>query len=102
MEYYIQAWSPYMSKGIEVLENVHCRATKCVVGVRNKPYDLRLNTALEKRRQRGDLIKVYKILPGKEDIDSSALLLPDYVVSAPFTNSFKKRLDDCTADMDNL
>ena len=33
-------------------------------------------TTLERRRQRGDLIEVYNILTGKEDIDSSCLFQP--------------------------
>ena len=45
-------------------------ATKMVDGLRNLPYELRLQrlklTTLEKR---GDLIEVYKILTGKESVD---------------------------------
>ena len=33
-------------------------------------------TTLEKRRQRGDLVEVYKIFTGKEDIDSSCMFVP--------------------------
>ena len=77
MEYCVQAWSPYMVKDIEVLEKVQRQATKCVVGMKSKTNEERLKllklTTLERRRQRGDLIEVYKILTGKEDIDSSCL-----------------------------
>ena len=73
MEYCIQAWSPHLVKDIETLEKVQQRATKCVIGMKGKTYEQRLQllniTTLEKRRQRGDLIEVYKILTGKEDMD---------------------------------
>ena len=75
MEYCIQAWSPHLVKDIETLEKVQRRATKWVTGMKGKTYEQRLRllniTTLEKRRQRGDLIEVYKILTGKEDIDPS-------------------------------
>jgi len=42
------------------------------------PYSKRLDglklTTLEKRRLRGDLIEVYKLLTGRENIDHTALL----------------------------
>ena len=47
--------------------------------MKSKTYEERLGlkllklTTLERRRQRGDLIEVYKIVTGKEDIDSSCL-----------------------------
>ena len=45
--------------------------------MKSKTYEERLKllklTTLERRRQRGDLIEVYKILTGKEGIESSCL-----------------------------
>jgi len=108
-----------------------------------KTYEQRLQllniTTLEKRRQRGDLIEMYKILEGR--YGSSVFVsvcfpgimnlrghhlklykkpcrlnvrkyffsqrislwnsLPNHVVAAPPVNSFKKRLDDYMAEMDN-
>ena len=98
-------------------------------------------TTLERRRQRDDLIEVYKILTGKEDMDPTYMFqfasqelnlrghqlklykkscrlnirkyffsqrtvswwnsLPNHVVAAPSVNTFKKRLDDHMADVDN-
>jgi len=145
LEYCVQAWSPAMVKDIKVLEKVQQRATKWVKGLKKKSYAERLRilnlTTLEKRRKRGDLIEVYKILTGSEDIDSSTFFtvtsnehglrghqyklykpsshlnvrknffsqrvindwneLPSFVVEAPSINSFKNRLDDHMADMDN-
>ena len=52
-------------------------ATKWVNGLRNKSYDERLKilnlTTLQKRRKRGDLIETFKIVTGKEDIESKNL-----------------------------
>jgi len=98
-------------------------------------------TTLETRRKRGDLIQTYKILTGKENIESSKFFelsdnahnlrghsmkisvkrsrlnvrefffsqrvvsqwnsLPETVVIAPSTNTFKNRLDKYWTDMGN-
>ena len=62
-------------KDVEVLEKVHQRATKWVQGLKKKCYADRLRilnlTTLAKRKSRGDLIEVYKIVTGKEGIVSS-------------------------------
>jgi len=74
LKYCIQAWSPYLSIDIEVLERVQKAATDLVPQLRKYNYADRLKvlglTSLKERRERGDMIEVYKILTGKEHIDS--------------------------------
>jgi len=73
LEYCIQAWSPHLLKDIRCLEKVQERATKLVTELKNLEYTDRLRklglTTLERRRLRGDLIEIYKILMGKENVD---------------------------------
>lgn len=73
LEYAVQAWRPHLCKDIELIEGVQRRATKLVVGTRDMGYEERLKlldmTSLETRRMRGDLIEVFKLLKGYEDID---------------------------------
>ena len=74
LEYAIQAWSPYLRRDIDCLEKVQRRATRWWTDFAtyhmNWDYSRRLKlTTLEKRRLRGDLIKMYKMLMGKESVE---------------------------------
>ena len=79
LEYAVQAWSPHLRKDIDCLETIPRRATKMVHGMMKKSYAERLKildlTILEKRRQRGDLIEMYKILTDKENLDSASFFM---------------------------
>ena len=72
LEYAIQAWSPYLQCDIDTLEKVQRRATKIAAGIKELSYEARLKslnlTTLKTRRLRGDLIEVFKILKGTDDL----------------------------------
>jgi ribonuclease P/MRP protein subunit RPP40 len=72
LEYAVQAWRPHLQKDIDFIEEVQRRATKLVVGTKGMSYEERLKfldmTTLETRRIRGDLIEVFEILKGIEDV----------------------------------
>ena len=75
LEYSVQAWNPHFQKDIDLLEGVQRRATKLISSLQDKTYEERLHilnlTTLETRRVRGDLIEVFKIFKGFENLDPS-------------------------------
>ena len=74
LECCIQAWSPYIRKDIDVLEQIQRRATNLIPGLRDLRYEERLKecglTTLETRRFQ---IEMFKILNGYTNIDSNIL-----------------------------
>ena len=75
LEYCVQAWCPYYQKDIDKLERVQRRVTKMIPSLRNKSYEERLKELnlfpLKQRRLRGDLIQVFKIIKGIDNLDYS-------------------------------
>ena len=70
-------WSPFYKKDKIIIENVQRRATKLVSSCKYLSYPERLRTlglpTLEYRRERADLIQVYKILHDIDSVDKDKL-----------------------------
>ena len=73
LEFASTVWNPYIKGDIEALERVQKRATKIPTTMRALDYEERLRvwdlTTLKDRRVRGDIIQIYKIRNGLEDIE---------------------------------
>jgi len=73
IEFAVPVWSPYQKSDIEMLERVQHRATRLIPSLRKIIYEKRLKaldlTTLTERRQRGDMIQLYKIFNGKDTIE---------------------------------
>jgi hypothetical protein len=81
LEYAVQAWRLYLQKDIDLIEGVHRKATKLVVGTKGMSYEERLKfldmTTLETRRVGWDLIEVFKIMKGLEDVNKEKFFTMD-------------------------
>ena len=66
LEYAVSSWFPYFKKDIKELEKVQKRAIKLIPELKHLDYPHRLDklnlTDLRTRRQRGDLIQMYKLV----------------------------------------
>ena len=93
LEYCVQFWSPYYRKDIEKLEKVQRRITKMIPRLRNKPYEERLKElklfSLSKRRMRGDLIEVFRIFKGFDNINADDYFQVNRSNRTRSNNSFK-------------
>lgn len=73
LEYCVQVWRPYLLKDIYKLERVQHRATKFISECRGLNYEDRLRvtglTTLQDRRDRGDMLEVFKTLKGFNKVD---------------------------------
>jgi len=73
LEYGVQAWNPFIQKDILLLEKVQRRATQMVPELKHLLYEERLKRfnliTLEDCQLRGDLIEVFKLMQGFEDIN---------------------------------
>ena len=72
-----QIWSPIYKKHKVILENVQRRATRLVKCVQNKSYQERLTflglPTLEYRRERADMVQVFKIMHDIDKVDKGKL-----------------------------
>ena len=73
LEYASSVWSPMFKKDKILIENVQRRATRLVKCLKQLSYEDRLKTlglpSLEYRRERSDMIQVYKIMHGIDKVD---------------------------------
>ena len=73
LEYGNTVWCPYLKRQSILIEQVQRRATKLIKGCKDMSYAERLKFlklhSLKGRRLRGDLIQLYKIFHGLDDID---------------------------------
>ena len=78
LEYAAVVWSPHLKKDVKKLERIQKAATKMVPELRDKAYEERLREmnllTLQDRRERGDLITMYKLVNGLERIDRQNLV----------------------------
>lgn len=72
LDYGDSIWFPVYKKDIRIIENIQRRATRLLPQIKHLSYKERLKelnlSTLMYRRRRGDLIKVFKILNGIDDI----------------------------------
>ena len=68
LEYCISAWSPHYQKDKKLLEKVQHRFTRMITSLKSLQYEARLQElglwTLEERRNRADLIEVFKMAHG--------------------------------------
>ena len=73
LEFASAVWNSLSVKDIKRIEGVQHRATKMVTELRGMDYNLRLKkmglTTLGTRRKKGDLIQIFKIVKGLEEVD---------------------------------
>ena len=81
LEYCVQAWRPHFKKDIDCLEKIQRRATRMIEGYGKVNYDNRLKqvglTTLETRRERADMLEVYKIMKGLEGLHEKDFFIRD-------------------------
>ena len=78
-------WGPHYQADIKALESIQRRATKLVFSLKEMDYEERLRElklpSLVYRRQRGDMIQMYKIMNGLVRMNINALFTPAKVRS---------------------
>ena len=95
LEYAPQVWNPHIARNIEALEKVQRRATKIVPGLKDLPYENRLQALklfpLKDRRLRGDMIATYQMMNGLMDVNYHKLI-PINDVTNIITRSHSQQL----------
>jgi len=101
LEYCVQAWRPFLKKDIIKLEKVQHRATKLISECRHLSYEDRLKvtglTTLEQRRDRGDMIEVFKAMNGFSKLHKNKLFTLN---SHSKTRGHRHKLIKCRSRLD--
>ena len=78
LEYAAVIWSPYMKKHVKKLERIQRLGTRMIPGYKEVSYEERLRKldlpTLEERRERGDMITMYKIVNRLDILDREDLI----------------------------
>jgi len=81
LEYCVSVWSPHYTKDKDLLERVQHRFTRMIKEVRDKEYLDRLKElnlwTLEERRNRADLIELFKMYKGFTTVHFESLFTLD-------------------------
>jgi hypothetical protein len=81
LEYCASAWSPHYVKDKELLERIQHRFSRMVPGMRGLEYGVRLERlgllTLEERRNRADLVELFKISKGLSTISLESFFEQD-------------------------
>ena len=79
LEFASQAWSPWLSSDINVIEKVQEKALGMVSGLKNKEYSERCREvgldSLQTRRERHNILQVFKIMHGIDKVAPEALFI---------------------------
>lgn len=102
LEYGNVIWNPHLKRQSIQIESIQRRATKLVPECREMSYDQRLRYlklySLKGRRERGDLIQVYKIFQGIDDINPEQIFeRANYNSTRNQYNKLRKR--HCKTDL---
>ena len=104
LEYAAVVWSPHKMKDIRKLERIQRAATKMVPELKDLNYEERLEEmglpTLQVRRERGDLITMYKLVNQIEKVDRQDLVLHMEEGTRRTRGHIKKiRKSRCTGDI---
>jgi len=102
VEYCVSAWNPHYIKDKKLIKKVQRRFTKMINNMEGKTHQKRLQClklwTLEWRRNRQDLIEVFKICNGLSRIKLNELFTLDSNIKGTRGHSWKLAKFRCTQD----
>ena len=101
LEYAAVVWSPHLRKDVKKLEKVQRSITRMVPSLRDLKYEERLERlglpTLEDRRERGDMIMMYRCVRGLENIDKEDMIIRDTGITRG--HEYKVKIPTCKGDI---